>query len=378
MRSSDYAVAVIGGGPAGCITALLLARSGISALLLEASQYGAPRLGETLSPHASRYLGQLGMARHADSHIHQPANGIVSLWGSRAPRVTDYWLGMGGAGWHVDRAAFDRMLAGTARKAGATVCSGSRLVSVPRLNRKRWVFEFTRNGQRFACSCRFLVDATGRTGTPWLAHLSPRIVHDRLIAVVWTGKSRSNSPYLSVESVSDGWFSSANLPQDQTTIAYMTDSDLYRRGCQTTPDLWRSRLDQTVYARERFGIGADVSRLRIVSAATVIRATPVGEHWCAVGDAAFSHDPLSGLGVHHALQSGAHAAFVIQSFLTGDERLNSYKSWIARRVQDYFISRARYYASECRWPSSPFWERRTHQTFALTSTSANNSRFASL
>jgi len=368
MRSSDYAVAVIGGGPAGCITALLLARTGISALLLEASQYGAPRLGEILSPHASRYLAQLGIARLADSRIRQRANGIVSLWGSREPRVTDYWLGMHGAGWHVDRAAFDRMLAETARNAGATVCSGSRLVSVPRRNRKRWVFEFTRNGQRFACSCRFLVDATGRAGTPWLAHFSPRIVHDRLIAVVWTGKSRSSSPYLSVESVRDGWFSSANLPHDQTTIAYMTDSDLYRGGCQTTPDLWRCRLDQTAYARERFGIGANLSKLRIVSAATVIRATPVGEHWCAVGDAACSHDPLSGLGVHQALQSGAQAASVIKSFLAGNGRLNSYESWIAHRVQDYLISRAQYYATECRWRSSPFWERRTPQTFAVKST----------
>jgi flavin-dependent dehydrogenase len=378
MRPSDYAVAVIGGGPAGCITALQLVRSGISALLLEASEYGAPRLGETLSPHASRYLAQLGIARHVDPRIRQSANGVLSVWGSRKPRVTDYWLGVHGAGWHVDRAAFDRMLAETARKAGATVCPGSRLVSVPRRNRKRWVFEFTHNGQRFACSCRFLVDATGRTGTPWLGPLSPRIVHDRLIAVVWTGKSRSSSPYLSVESVCDGWFSSADLPHDQTTIAYMTDSDLYRGGCQITSHLWRCRLNQTAYARERLGIGADLSKLRIVSAATVIRATPVGEHWCAVGDAAFSHDPLSGLGVHHALQSGAHAASVIKSFLTGNECLNSYESWIARSVQEYLVSRAQHYASEYRWRSSPFWKRRTSQTFAVTNTSANSSRFASL
>ena len=365
MRSSNYAVAVIGGGPAGCITALLLARSGLSALLLEASQYRAPRVGETLSPHACRQLAQLGVARYADPRIRQPAHGIVSLWGGWEPRVTDYWLGMHGAGWHVDRAAFDRVLAETARKAGATVCSGSRIVSVPTRNRKHWVFEFTRNGQKFNCSCRFLVDATGRAGTPWLSHLSPRIVHDQLIAVVWTGKSRSNSRYLSVESVSDGWFYSANLPNDQTTIAYMTDSDLYRKGCQTTPHLWRCRLDQTAYARERLGIGADLSKLRIVSAATVIRATPAGEHWCAVGDAAFSHDPLSGLGVHHALQSGAHAASVIKSFLNGGKRLNSYELWIARRLQDYLLSRAQYYASERRWRSSTFWERRTSQTFAV-------------
>src|ERR1700747_820350 len=179
----------------------------------------------------------MGIARHADSRIRQPANGIVSSWGSRDARVTDYWLGVHGAGWHVDRAAFDRMLPETARKAGAIVRPGSRLVSVPRRNRKRWVFEFTRNGQRFAISCRFLVDATGRSGTPWLAPLSPRIVLDRLIAVVWTGMACNRSPYLSVESVSDGWFYSANLPQGQTAIAYLTDSDIYRQGSLRIPAL---------------------------------------------------------------------------------------------------------------------------------------------
>ncbi len=283
------------------------------------------------------------------------------MWGSREPRVNDYLFGLNGAGWHVDRAAFDRLLAQNARKAGANVRAGSRLSSPPLRTRRHWVFEFARNGQRFGCSCRFLVDATGRSGTPWLAHLSPRVVLDRLIAVVWTGQSRCSSQYLSVESVTDGWFYSANLPQEQTTIAYMTDSDLYRKSRQRTPSLWRWRLDQTTYALERLAIGADLSKLRIVSAATVIRAHPAGEHWCAVGDAAFSQDPLSGLGVHHALESAARAASAIKTFLAGGKPLNSYKLWIKRRFRAYLISRRQYYASELRWLASPFWERRTTQ-----------------
>jgi 2-polyprenyl-6-methoxyphenol hydroxylase-like FAD-dependent oxidoreductase len=278
MTSSNYDVVIIGGGPAGSATALLLARSGVSVLMLEASDYRAPRVGEALSPQVGPKLFQLGVGGYSDPDKHQPAQGIVSMWGSQEPRVNDYLFVLNGAGWHVDRAAFDRMLAQHARKAGATVRRGSQLLSPPLRTWKHWVFEFTRKGQRFACSCRFLVDATGRSGTPWLAHLSHRVVLDRLIAVVWTGKSRSNSQYLSVESVSDGWFYSANLPQEQTTIAYMTDSDLYRKSRQRAPSLWRWQLDQTTYARQRLTIDANLSKLRIVSAATVIRAHPVGEH----------------------------------------------------------------------------------------------------
>jgi flavin-dependent dehydrogenase len=378
MTSSNYDVVVIGGGPAGSATALLLARSGVSVLLLEASDYRTPRVGEAFSPQVGPKLGQLGIGGYPDPEICQPAQGIVSTWGSQEPRVNDYLFGLNGPGWHVDRAAFDRMLAQNARKAGASVRRGSQLLTPPLRTRKHWVFEFTRKGQRFACSCRFLVDATGRSGTPWLAHLSHRVVLDRLIAVVWTGKSRSNSQYLAVESVTDGWFYSANLPQQQTTIAYITDSDLYRKNRQKAPFLWRWQLDQTTYSRQRLAIGADLSKLRIASAATVIRAHPAGEHWCAVGDAAFSQDPLSGLGVPHALDSAAHAASAIKAFLGRGELLNSYKLWITRRMQAYLVCRSQYYASECRWQSTPFWERRTPEKFAVSSAPENSSRFASL
>jgi hypothetical protein len=52
--------------------------------------------------------------------------------------------------------------------------------------------------------------------------------------------------------------------------------------------------------------------------------------------------------------------------------------WITRRIQTYLICRAQYYASECRWRSSPFWERRTLQIFPDSSAPKNSSRFASL
>jgi flavin-dependent dehydrogenase len=107
----------------------------------------------------------------------------------------------------------------------------------------------------------------------------------------------------------------------------------------------------------------------------VIGGGPAGS---ATALAAFSQDPLSGLGVPHALESAGHAASAIKAFLERGELLNSYKSWIARRNQTYLICRAQYYASESRWRSSPFWERRTPQTFADSSAPGNSSRFASL
>jgi len=220
------------------------------------------------------------------------------------------------------------------------------------------LFEFTSNCHNTACECRFLVDATGRSGSSPLARLSPRVVLDRLIAIIWTGKAGKAGNYLTVESVPDGWFYSAGLPGQRTTVVYVTDSDLYREGCKLNPAFWWLRLSQTTYARERFSSNTASLNLRIVSAATVVRAEAAGEDWCTVGDALLSHDPLSGRGVHDALESASHAAPAIEDYLHRGKPFSNYQSWAAERLHDYLISRRLNYATERRWQSSPFWQRR--------------------
>jgi flavin-dependent dehydrogenase len=360
MPRREHDVIVIGGGPAGSATALLLARAGFSTLLVEASDYCANRIGETVSPPVKSQMLRMGVPAESHSGLQTPSQGIVSVWGGRE-HYADFLLGKHGVGWHVDRAVFDQTLADSARKAGATVRSCSRMVTPPRRNRTHWAFEIASPGERVAYRCRFLVDSTGRSGSSPLAPFSPRIVLDRLIAIVWTGRSSRGSPYLTVESISDGWFYAAALPGDQMTIVYMTDSDLYRKGCKHFPDLWRRRLNETKYARERLSSEADLAKLRIVSAASVVRARIAGRNWCAVGDAAFSHDPLSGLGVHHALESATHAAGAIECYLNFGKALRAYESWMARKFNDYVISRRHYYSTEQRWQNSQFWQRRFAQ-----------------
>ena len=48
-------VIVVGGGPAGCSTALALARTGIAVTILERSRYEAFRVGETLPPEGASF-----------------------------------------------------------------------------------------------------------------------------------------------------------------------------------------------------------------------------------------------------------------------------------------------------------------------------------
>ena len=105
---------MLGGGPAGAATALELARRGRDVVLLEATRFDGPRVGETLPPEANPLLRRLGVwdAFLASRPLASP--GTVSAWGSPRPAETDFVANPHGNGWHVDRNRFDRMLCAAA------------------------------------------------------------------------------------------------------------------------------------------------------------------------------------------------------------------------------------------------------------------------
>jgi len=367
VRSFD--VAIIGGGPAGTATAILLAREGFSVVVLEASLYRNNLAGHMLPPTIAERLRLLNVF---DRFVQQPqcsAAGILSAWGNSQLDVNDFMFGANGSGWQVDREIFDIMLARSATAAGAIVWTDSRLLNSPRRQRRAWAFDVNHGGKCLRSTCRFLIDASGRSGTALLAHLSPRIVIDRLIGVAWIGKDREEWPYPLVESVEDGWFYCGSLPGRQTTIIYLTDSDLYRQKFRGSRDPWWHELRRTTHARERFPGGATATNLKILSAASTVRVEPAGEAWCAVGDAALSPDPLSGLGVQQAIDSAEQAANAVKRNLEYGEAPNEYRDWIHQTLRGYLRAREQCYSSEKRWPASAFWQRR------LGSPSAGIERF---
>ncbi len=351
-------VAVVGGGPAGCATATYLAQAGFSVVIFDQTHRQDTSRTETLSPLVGRELARLGIKRGGMSEDFQAASGVLSVWGDHQTQILDSFQHIHREGTHVNREGFDRNLVENARARGVTVLSNCRFMSPPKRQGGHWKFEFSCQSDKAVCLCRFLVDATGRIGSSWLRPLSPRVPLDQLVAILWTGKSQLNSPYLMIESVEDGWFYSATSNREQTTIALVTDSDYCRNRSGLISDFWLRRLSQTTYIKERLPVIEDLRSLRIVSAVTVVRARTAGPGWCAVGDATFSHDPLSGLGVTHALGSAARAAVSIERHLRAGTSLREYETWIASRLRSYLLQRQETYALERRWRNSLFWQRR--------------------
>ena len=120
--SREYDVAILGGGPAGCATALALRQQGISRILVvESGFYQNIRVGESIPPDTRVLLEKLGIWSDFLKEEHEPCLGSCSSWGHDRLGYNDFLFNPHGNGWHLDRRRFDALLARKAEETGVTL-----------------------------------------------------------------------------------------------------------------------------------------------------------------------------------------------------------------------------------------------------------------
>jgi flavin-dependent dehydrogenase len=256
------------------------------------------------------------------------------------------------------------MLAEAAREAGAVIHTRTAVREVATGEDGFWRLsgEFA-DGVPNCLTARFLIDASGRAAI--IARrlgIEPKPI-DHLVGVVgyveFNSARRKDEGATFVESVQDGWWYSTWLPGDVLAIAFMSDSDLIRPIQDEGVRGWTELLSKTLYTRERVVGGRRPERLFTRAASSHLLHPVGGQGWLAAGDALSAFDPLSSMGIGHALTSGAHAARVAEANLRGDiDPTIDYISNSAKHFADYLETRSRYYGMERRWSSMPFWRRR--------------------
>jgi flavin-dependent dehydrogenase len=357
-------VAIVGGGPAGCATALALAQRGMSGVCLVAPDRGRPvALGETLLPDCRVLLERLGVLEGFLGEGHEPCLGTRSAWGSDTVGHNDFLMSVWGRGWHLDRERFDAFLLAEAEQAGTVVLRGTRFAGRASATDHGFHLRLAHaDGERFGLSARFVVDASGSGAVFARTQRAHRVLRDRLMFVYgfFDGSDASSALRLTmVEAVETGWWYAAGLPEGRIAVAFAGDPDFVRRSALTQTDHWLTKLLGTRHIAGRLD-GCRLVPPLVARVAPSGLCDPVcGERWLAVGDAAACYDPLSGQGIHKALADGIEAAEAVARGLgSGFENASDYAERVAGRFGAYRAERSDFYASESRWPDAPFWRRR--------------------
>ncbi len=311
---------VVGGGPAGAAAAAAARDAGLDVRLCSAGPPSRMRPGESLPPGCDQLLEEIFGPGGFRPEDHRPAYGNRSAWGSGDLESADFIFNPFGAGWHLDRPAFDATLVEALRRRGVHVVeeTAPRRISAP-----------------------FVIDATGRPARIARSRGARRRRLDRLVAVISMFRTAEESDSTTtVVAAENGWWYTTPLPGRRRIAAFLTDADLLPPPAPP-PQLALSGCAQ---AGEPFVTDAATSHLDAIA----------GPGWLAVGDAAVAFDPLSSQGIVTALLMGREAGRVAAGTVPSEHYVERYDELL----DEHLALRAAYYAEETRWPHSPFWARR--------------------
>jgi len=377
VRAVD--VVVFGSGPAGATAALCLARAGTDVLLVERPRHQLITIGEGLPPTVHPMLATLGLWDQFQAAGHLPSYGNRSAWGSPALAERDFLFNPYGHGWHLDRAAFDRMLVTAARHAGAhhAITPAARWHPAG-ADQGDGVVEIRPDAGPIALHAQAVLDCTGRAAHVAQRLGARRIHHDKLVAVATVHTAADvgdNDSSTLVEAVQDGWWYTALLPDHRRIFVYLTDGDLVHTATVHDLDQWLARLRRTEHMRRRyeeFGYHPATGPMVLPAGSSTLQ--PAGDarrRWLAAGDAAISVDPLSSQGILTAIMHGRLAAASILEVLDGQlDAADTYQAAVDRVGRDYLQQRSAYYRCELRWPESTFWQRRRSARRAIDANAA--------
>lgn len=339
-------VIVIGGGLAGLVTALRLAKAGIACRVIEKKVYPFHRVcGEYISNETVPFLRSLGVYPEQFDVPQISRFAFSSVTGKQVVMP----LQPGGFG--ISRYTFDNYLYEQARGCGVEFVLNTEVESVV-----YGADSFTVMAGGKPYTADFVIGSFGKRSK--LDHTLDRAFtrkHSPYVGVKYHIRTGHASDLIALHNFAGGYCGMSNIEDGKTTLCYMVSRDVLRQfrsiGELEERVLYKNPLLKSVFTSSDFLF----NKPETVNEISFARKTAVEEHVLMAGDAAGMITPLCGNGMSMAI----HAAKLVTDLLIrfyNDKNLTraalerlytrqwrdhfAGRVWVGRQVQRLFGSEA--------------------------------------
>jgi 2-polyprenyl-6-methoxyphenol hydroxylase-like FAD-dependent oxidoreductase len=348
MHTHKADVAVLGGGPAGCVAARQLGQAGVDVILVDGAISTGSHLVESFPPTGAPLAEDVGLLSAICAASDGPASAMMMNWLVR-PETRAF---EGDGPLLLRREVLNRALR-------AEACMHARILQthVRKIVASDDATEVTTD--EGAIICRMIIDARGRRAL--------KRPSSDLVALPFDARCDVPCYRMWLDALPDGWLWAASLENGQIHGAIFQNASAFSG---------LSPQDRLALARRQLRQASAFSNARNLSVGTPVAAglsavqDPItSPRHVLIGDAALARDPIASHGLVHALRSGIQAAVAVRTILDPTEDTQAAFAFLRQKhveaVSSAREATARAYTDQSRF-TGPFWAERSESTDAQT------------